>query len=124
MYPMELVVERGKARCPRCVAMAEYSFVEVGPELLRYEVSCQGCGERYREKLGPVAVPAGLPATLDAWPPTPPAPAVPMRERLQVWADTARGAAVSAWGRGSAWAAGALERIPRDVGTKTGTKIG
>ena len=120
MYSMELVVERGQARCPRCVAVADYAFVELGPELLRYEVSCRGCGEQYREKLGPVPQPAGVLATVDVWPPVPPPPPVPVRERLQVWVESARGATITAWERRSAWASALLERIPRDAGSKVG----
>ena len=77
MYCMEFVVERGKARCPRCVAVAEYSFIELGPNLLRYEVNCAGCGELYREKLGPTAPKAGVVATVDDWLPAVPEPSVP-----------------------------------------------
>lgn len=120
MYSMELVVERGQARCPRCVAVADYAFVELGPERLRYEVSCHGCGERYREKLGSVAPPVGVVATAEVWPPVPAPAAVPVGERLQVWADAARGAAIALWGRGNTWAAALLDRIPRDAESKAG----
>jgi hypothetical protein len=48
------VVERGLARCPRCVAVADYTFVESGPNCLRYEVRCGRCGEEYREVHNPV----------------------------------------------------------------------
>lgn len=98
MYSMEFVVERGKARCPRCVAVAEYSFVELGPNLLRYEVNCGRCGETYREKLGPVAAKAGVLATVDNWSPAVPEPSVPLRERVDGWVGTVRGrvAALSA----------------------------
>lgn len=88
MYSMELVVERGKARCPRCVAVAAYVFVELGPELLRYEVNCTDCGESYREKLGPVLPAAGVLATVDEWRPA--VPSVPLRERLDEWVGAAR----------------------------------
>ncbi|MBJ7339408.1 hypothetical protein [Mycolicibacterium sp.] len=46
---MSVVVERGLARCPRCVAVADYTFVESGPNSLRYEVRCARCGEDYCE---------------------------------------------------------------------------
>ncbi|BBY27324.1 hypothetical protein [Mycolicibacterium sediminis] len=46
---MSLVVERGKTRCPSCVAFADYSFVECGPDTMEYEVRCGQCGEVYRE---------------------------------------------------------------------------
>jgi hypothetical protein len=49
------VVERGLARCPRCVAVADYTFVESGPNSLRYEVRCGRCGEEYCEVHNPVA---------------------------------------------------------------------
>jgi len=115
MYSMELVVERGKARCPRCIAVADYAFVELGSGLLRYEVSCHGCGERYREKLGPVAPSAGVLATVDLCPPVPSAPAVPVRDRLQIWAETARSAWNALWERRNTWTATVFDRIPRDA---------
>lgn len=46
---MSVVVERGLARCPRCVAVADYTFIESGPNSVRYEVHCGKCGEAYRE---------------------------------------------------------------------------
>ncbi|KRD07706.1 hypothetical protein ASE48_09650 [Mycobacterium sp. Root265] len=95
MYSMEFVVERGKARCPRCVAVAEYSFVELGPNLLRYEVNCVGCGEAYREKLGPVAPAAGVLATVDDWLPAIPEPSVPLRARMDGWVGTVRSRAAT-----------------------------
>ncbi len=52
---MSVVVERGLARCPRCVAVADYTFVESGPNSVRYEVNCRKCGEAYREVNSPVA---------------------------------------------------------------------
>ena len=52
---MSVVVERGLARCPRCVAVADYTFVESGPNSLRYEVRCGRCGEAYCEVHEPVA---------------------------------------------------------------------
>lgn len=88
MYSMEFVVERGKARCPRCVAVAEYAFVELGPNLLRYEVNCGGCGEVYRERLGPVN--AAALATIDDWLPVVPEPVVSLRERVDGWVAAAR----------------------------------
>ncbi|MCF6390387.1 hypothetical protein L2K20_25730 [Mycobacterium sp. MBM] len=105
MYSMEFVVERGKARCPRCVAVAEYSFIELGPSLLRYEVNCAGCGETYREKLGSMAQPAAL-ARIDDWLPAVPEPVVPLRERVDLWIGTVRGrvAALSVSTR-SSWTA-------------------
>jgi hypothetical protein len=52
---VSVVVERGLARCPRCVAVADYTFVESGPNSLRYEVRCGRCGEDYCEVHTPVA---------------------------------------------------------------------
>lgn len=52
---MSVVVERGRARCPRCVAVADYTFVESGPNCVRYEVRCGTCGEAYCEVNTPVA---------------------------------------------------------------------
>jgi hypothetical protein len=83
---MESVIERGQARCPRCVAVADYFFVELGPNLLRYEVNCRRCGETYRETHGPV-LPSFV-AAVDESLPAPRTPKVPVRERLQSWADT------------------------------------
>lgn len=88
MFSMEMVVERGLARCPRCVAVADYFFVELSPNLLRYEVDCGSCGEVYREEHGPVPPQFGGLAATDAW--LPEAPVVPMRERVQVWVDATR----------------------------------
>jgi hypothetical protein len=47
------------------VAVADYTFVESGPNSLRYEVRCGRCGEEYREVHNPVtpnftAAPAAL----------------------------------------------------------------
>lgn len=46
---MNVVVERGVARCPRCVSVAEYSFTECGDEYIRYEIRCARCTEVYIE---------------------------------------------------------------------------
>ena len=46
---MNVVVERGKARCPRCVAVAEYSFTECDVDHVRYEIRCPRCHEVYVE---------------------------------------------------------------------------
>ncbi|BDX29583.1 hypothetical protein TUM20985_01300 [Mycobacterium antarcticum] len=51
---MSVVVERGLARCPRCVAVADYTFVESGPNSVRYEVHCGRCGEAYCEVHSPM----------------------------------------------------------------------
>jgi hypothetical protein len=49
------VVERGTARCPRCMALTNYCFGEIDGGILRYEVSCQPCGHVYVELSGPYA---------------------------------------------------------------------
>ncbi len=70
---MSVVVERGLARCPRCVAVADYTFVESGPNSLRYEVHCGRCGEAYCEVHTPVT--PDFTAAVDAL--VVPAPAAP-----------------------------------------------
>lgn len=52
------VVERGAARCPRCMALADYRFHESDDGLLRYEVSCRPCGNVYSEDCAPADAPA------------------------------------------------------------------
>lgn len=62
---MSAVVERGSARCPRCVAVADYAFIEDEFDVFRYEVHCRSCGEVYSEVncLAPAAsVERALPA--------------------------------------------------------------
>ena len=88
------VVERGLARCPRCVAIADYSFVECGPNSIRYEVKCQRCGEAYSEES--YTVPTRLGAQLEKFtdPPTPNGAVDKVPSRLaadlrQWWASTA-----------------------------------
>jgi hypothetical protein len=49
MAAMNVVVERGMARCPRCVAVSEYSFTECDIDYVRYEVRCPRCSEVYIE---------------------------------------------------------------------------
>lgn len=71
---MSMVVERGLARCPRCVSVADYVFIETSPDPadrgLRYEVRCRKCGECYSENSGPDAVmPVALEESLIQWPP-------------------------------------------------------
>jgi hypothetical protein len=61
---MGVVVERGLARCPRCVAVADYAFIEGELDMFRYEVHCRSCGEMYSEvnSLAPAFVERALPA--------------------------------------------------------------
>jgi hypothetical protein len=94
MVTMESVIERGQARCPRCVAVADYFFVEVSTNLLRYEVNCGRCGERYREEHGPVPPVFGAVATVDEW--LPATPRMPIRQRIQVRVAAARSIAMPA----------------------------
>ncbi len=51
-------VERGRTRCPRCAASAEYRFLEVGRTELEYEVRCGSCGHVYSEVTLITATPA------------------------------------------------------------------
>jgi hypothetical protein len=50
------VVERGAARCPRCMAMADYRFYEDDQRLVHYEVSCTPCGNVHSELCSPPLV--------------------------------------------------------------------
>jgi hypothetical protein len=77
---MSVVVERGLARCPRCVAVADYTFVESGPNSLRYEVHCGRCGESYCEVHSPMT--PDFTAAVDALVVCPP-PAVPSAFELR-----------------------------------------
>ncbi|MDZ5086726.1 MULTISPECIES: hypothetical protein [Mycobacteriaceae] len=58
---MSMVVERGLARCPRCVSMADYVFIETVTDdaspVTRYEVRCRKCGECYGEESQPLTYP-------------------------------------------------------------------
>jgi hypothetical protein len=77
---MNVVVERGLARCPRCAASADYCFTECGTEAIRYEIECRMCGGLYCEEnsTSPMAFGAGF-RTDDPWvpPPAPVADSVP-----------------------------------------------
>jgi|KBSSwiStaDraftv2_1062776.scaffolds.fasta_scaffold06363_5 hypothetical protein len=46
---MSVVIEHGTARCPKCMAFADYSFHEGDGGLLRYQVVCRPCGNVYVE---------------------------------------------------------------------------
>ncbi len=53
------VVERGTARCPRCMTLTDYRFLEEDGGLLRYEVACKPCDNVYSELCSaPVEAPA------------------------------------------------------------------
>lgn len=81
---MSVVVERGLARCPHCVAVTQYSFTELGPNSLCYEVDCKKCGERYRELHGPTAPKFGVDAVTDWVPDVPPSQPTP-GGRMRAW---------------------------------------
>lgn len=49
-------VEHGRTRCPRCAAFAEYRFLEIGHNKLKYEVRCGSCGHVHCE-VTPVSTP-------------------------------------------------------------------
>lgn len=68
---MGVVVERGSARCPHCVAIADYAFIESGPDVVRYEVNCQSCGQVYSEvnSLAPQTGPVGRNLPIPPLPP-------------------------------------------------------
>jgi len=84
---MSVVVERGLARCPRCVAVADYTFIESGPNSLRYEVHCGKCGEAYREVHNPVApdFTAAVDALVVLPPPVPPTAFELRRRQAVAW---------------------------------------
>jgi uncharacterized Zn finger protein len=42
-------VEHGHARCPRCATWADYRFLEIGDDKLKYEVQCGTCGHVHSE---------------------------------------------------------------------------
>ena len=44
-----MAVERGHARCPRCMAWAEYQFLDRGDNKIEYEVRCAACGNVHSE---------------------------------------------------------------------------
>ena len=74
---MGVVVERGSARCPRCVAVAKYAFIEAELDTVRYEVHCHACGEVYSE-VNSLAPPGPTERALATLPPLP-TPQVPRR---------------------------------------------
>jgi uncharacterized Zn finger protein len=42
-------VESGMTRCPRCMVLAEYRFLDRGDNALEYEVRCGTCGHVHSE---------------------------------------------------------------------------
>ncbi|MGB5112293.1 MAG: hypothetical protein WBO08_12070 [Mycobacterium sp.] len=102
--------------------MAAYRFVELGPNLLRYEVNCRGCGQIYRERVPPVPPKLGVVATTEPWLPVEQVPSVPLRERVHAGAGMVRdrtaaltAAAAAAFTRRDVprWLAGVLARAQR-----------
>jgi len=96
MAAMSVVVERGLARCPRCVAVADYTFVESGPNTLCYEVQCGKCGEAYREVHTPTAPAFSTADALVVLPlPVGPTALQLFRRRVVAWLSGVRDAVVS-----------------------------
>ncbi|KAA0080582.1 hypothetical protein CIW52_23550 [Mycolicibacterium sp. P9-64] len=85
---MSVVVERGSARCPHCVAVADYTFIESELDMVRYEVHCHACGEVYSEEssLAP-AIPQ------ERVLPVPPLPQPPQRAPWRRYLETIGGIA-------------------------------
>jgi hypothetical protein len=67
---MGVVVERGSTRCPHCVAIADYAFIEGEPDVVRYEVHCRSCGETYTE-VNSLAPPESAERVMPLLPPLP-----------------------------------------------------
>ncbi|WP_207548471.1 hypothetical protein [Mycobacterium mantenii] len=44
-----MAIEHGRARCPRCMAWAQYRFLERDADKLEYQVHCDACGNLYSE---------------------------------------------------------------------------
>lgn len=83
------VVERGLARCPYCVAVTQYAFVETGPNSRYYQVDCKRCGEQYRE-LQELVPQAAVAVAVTEWAPEPLAEPSALRERAADWAKALR----------------------------------
>jgi hypothetical protein len=110
---MSVVVERGLARCPYCVAVTQYSFTELGPNSVCYEVDCKKCGECYRELHGPMAPTFGAVAVAD-WAPPAPAHAPAHRERMMAWLRAAKSRGRSAASGVTATLSALSHRRPAD----------
>ena len=44
-----VALEHGRTRCPRCMASAEYRFLDRGDDTLEYEVRCGACDNVHSE---------------------------------------------------------------------------
>jgi hypothetical protein len=93
-----MVVERGLARCPRCVSVADYVFIETVSERtpqrafggLRYEVLCRKCGEHYGEDSQPLRQPLVAAAEPPITWPRDCAPVAPVDWRAEILGRCAR----------------------------------
>jgi hypothetical protein len=86
------------------VAVADYVFVEAGPNSLRYEVRCNGCGEAYCEVHTPYAPDfAAAGRALAVRPPDPVPPAATHRQRWAVRLAEAKTSASRLADRASSW---------------------
>lgn len=111
---MSVVVERGLARCPRCVAVADYTFVESGSNSLRYEVRCGKCGESYCEVHTPTAPDFTAAAhALVIQDSEIRMPAPDRRQRVVTWLGGAWVSTSSASARTSAWIVAKVRALER-----------
>jgi hypothetical protein len=89
---MNVVVERGLARCPRCAASADYCFIECGTEAIRYEIECRMCGEQYCEENSTSPVTFSIASFVPPTPAVEPAPGAAARlvTELRRWSGAVR----------------------------------
>jgi hypothetical protein len=101
MAVMNVVVERGLARCPRCAASADYCFIECGTEAIRYEIECRMCGELYCEENSTSPVTFSIASFVPPAPAVEPAPGAPARLVIELrrWWFAASSATASAASR-------------------------
>lgn len=128
MTNVSMVVERGLARCPRCVSMADYVFIEsVGDDaspVTRYEVRCRKCGECYGEESQPLMYPPVSVAVEPpiVWPrdhePVPPRDwRQELRERIDRAGDVTTRVGKEAAGAAERWGGQAAGRLRTWAGT-------
>ena len=128
MTNVSMVVERGLARCPRCVSMADYVFIEsVGDDaspVTRYEVRCRKCGECYGEESQPLMYPPVSVAVEPpiVWPrdhePVPPRDwRQELRERIDRAGDVTTRVGKEAAGAAERWGGHAAGRLRTWAGT-------